>query len=88
MSVRPNIILETQSADTAASMAERGISACILYDSYLLAQKNRNVSIFNVGELRIPHQLVIAYSKESDLTITDKAVIKVITDCVIGMKER
>lgn len=76
--VKPKTFLETQSAETALALARKGMSACLIYDSYFLARPDNSTRIFSVGESPICHQFVIAYPQEAQLSAPAQAIMETI----------
>ena len=74
--VRPRVLLETPSAQTALALTRAGLAACLTYDSYCEAYPDPAVEVFCVGEPPIRHQFVAAYPEGAALSSPAQAVLE------------
>lgn len=79
--VKPKIFLETRSAETAFSLAKKGLSACLIYDSYFFERPSSRVRLFSVGESPICHQFVVAYPQNAEFSTPVRAIMDTIVLC-------
>lgn len=61
----PKVLLETQRVDTALAMAQKGMSTCFLYDSFLTQFHDPELKFFWVGKEPIYLRFVAAYTEEA-----------------------
>ena len=59
--IKPQIIAETQSMETAFSMVKAGLCACLVYDTYCTVKNMETVRVFQLDTLSLENQFVIAY---------------------------
>ena len=77
----PTTFLETQNAETAFALAEKGLSTCLIYDSYFTARPSMQVMPFSVGEAPICHQYVAAYPSDAQLSTSAQVIMETIISC-------
>lgn len=81
--IEPQIFLETQNAATAYALTEKGMSACLIYDSFVeLAKLEKRIPIFSIGDTPICRQFVVAYPYGAQLSAPAKAILDVIRQCL------
>lgn len=83
----PQILFETQSVQTAVSMAASGLGACFIYDTYCRIHAISDVELFCFGENPIPHQLVIARAPKSILSKPAEAISELAIEYAQHFKE-
>lgn len=83
----PQILFETQSVQTAVSMAKSGLCACFIYDTYCRLNAVDDVELFCFGENPIPHQLVIARAPKSILSKPAEAISELVIEYARNFKE-
>lgn len=88
MEKTPRVLFETQSAQTAVSMANSGLCACFIYDTYCKINAISNVELFSFGETPIPHQLVIARAPKSILSEPAAAISELAIEYAQHFKEQ
>lgn len=79
--VKPNIICEISSMDTAYNIIRSGMALSFTLDSHLKTV-DPNIDVFSVGNPRISSQIVIAHSPSRTLSHAAKAVIQVAREVV------
>ena len=64
-SIRPKILLETQSTETALALAQNELSACFIYDSIRIRHLPENVMVCRVSKEPLYLRYVAAYTEEA-----------------------
>lgn len=72
--IKPQIIAETQSMETAFSMVNAGICTCLVYDTFCKVKDMTAVQVFQLDTLSLENQFVIAYPPDHVLSGPAQAV--------------
>lgn len=86
--IKPSIFMETQNAETAFVLAQKGYCGCFIYDSYLGTRASQGVRVFCVGKSPIYQQFAAAYPQGVKMSAPAMAIMESVIRCMRDYKMR